>query len=552
MKATQEKRTFWELLDLIHDAWWDAGGIRPPRVRLRVRESGGFNVDADMNLNWEEPPIAGPGVPKGTTLSKNALTMVAHHEREHMTHSPRTWEQHARWCAELAKAGFGTLNQRGVPQEQDIMLITNVYADLQVNDKLHNRFEDRWMESFMEQLAFWPSEDPLQKLFRRAHDHLYGSQVTTVDDETDKDAKQLAKYTRAGELIAAASIIRKYIERSRKQAQEEYDKAKAEGRVIEIPMPGAGGGGVIVIDSRDLGDGQPTNDKDAKARIARIVEEIEGTVQDLQRAAQGAGRGMHHIEAEALLIEAKIFRLYRQALKLVPHISGTSGLPVPTSEKWSVGDGVHRLDIYETVRRAGRILPGITTMKERRHSVDRPVTLGMGAKIAIAMDESGSVTPDVFERELEAGIGLIALAMERGWETLPMKFDDGVIVYERGWNKDHLNAMRWLAKRQLGGGTTISAVLETVKEHGPKGVTLVILTDTGIGDLQRVGPTIREIAGMGCAFRIFMMGMAKIPAQVSSAFDGTDVKFFAVKDTSVRLTEDAIKECIERERSANA
>src|SRR2546426_4437788 len=153
-----------DLVDLIFGSWWDSP-IRPPRVSLRVRKVGGFSVDSEMRLNWENPPMVVEG--SSGTLSDDALRMIAHHEREHLVFSPLTWEQWAKWCLELAHAGFG----KGERQSPDIALMVNIFTDLQVNAGLAKRFGHRWVDALREHLAFWPAGgDALQMLFRRAMD----------------------------------------------------------------------------------------------------------------------------------------------------------------------------------------------------------------------------------------------------------------------------------------------------------------------------------------------------------------------------------------------
>src|SRR6266852_1696334 len=168
-----------DLVDLIYSSWWDCKQ-RPPMVSLRIREAGGYSVDSDMRLNWEDPPRPTKGAAV-QDLSKRSLQMIAHHERQHLVESPLTWDQWAQWCLELARAGFGSKELK--EKSPEIALMVNIYADLQINAGLAKRFGRRWVDTLREQLAFWPSSDPLQILFRRAHDKQQKTNLAPVPAE---------------------------------------------------------------------------------------------------------------------------------------------------------------------------------------------------------------------------------------------------------------------------------------------------------------------------------------------------------------------------------
>jgi len=499
-------------------------------VSLRIREAGGYSVDSDMRLNWEDPPRPTKGAAV-QDLSKRSLQMIAHHERQHLVESPLTWDQWAQWCLELARAGFGSKELK--EKSPEIALMVNIYADLQINAGLAKRFGRRWVDTLREQLAFWPSSDPLQILFRRAHDKQQKTNLAPVPAEgvrlatvkpvadVEKDAELLSKAcVKDEDLSHAARIMQPYIQASQQQS----------------------GGGLVVIGIDGTGMGQPRDPQEAARRFAAIAEEAGLSPEELARALRGAGLGGYtEVEAEPIYVEAKALRMFRQAVKLIAKVKGREGFNVKVSEPWRVGDDIQRLDVMGTLMTHGVVIPGITTIKRQSFPVDRQVDSGKGARVAILIDESGSIGPMEFERECEAAVGLVALAMERGWEVAAVKFSSQATAMSDKWTRNYLDTMKWFVRRKMSGGTELKPALESIA-HLAEDATVAVLTDAAIADLQNARGLIARLAGTGSVFRIFMFGLATVPADVKAAFAGMDVKFFAVPKIDERLAGQVIQE----------
>ena len=209
---------------------------------------------------------------------------------------------------------------------------------------------------------------------------------------------------------------------------------------------------------------------------------------------------------------------------------------------WKIGDRPEDLDVVGSLNRFGCLVPNITTMKNVDFQIEKPVWEGKGGKLAVCMDESGSIHHQLWERIVEAAIGTVASAMEHGYPVYAVKFDKGYVEFKPEFSHDYWNLMKWLVKRRLAGGTEIRQVFEALMRlEDVAQATILILTDCGIIDVCSCGKLIEALAKKQVSFRIFMFGLNTIPSDLKTAFSRHDVKFYAVPKVDSMLSETVIR-----------
>jgi hypothetical protein len=499
---------------------WRTEPLRPPKVQLHITDEKIFSIDQHMTLQ----------ATRRIDMSPKVYRQPIRHELRHLTVSPVYWSTWADWAVFLAKQGY---------RDWQIPRILNVFTDFLVDFSLFKEYPEDFEACFQALLKqYWKEpRSPALILYLRGHEKFMDtSYVPEQTAEMEKDAEDLKfwcleaaepQYTVERRLKEAADIISRYL-----KEEDNFDD---------------GGQG--------KGQGQPSSSREAHERIAEKAASrglTPSQAREAMNAVAGKGTGSHRVnsqEAQDILDYARALKIYRQAVKIVAHVKGRAGLKVDVPDVWKIGDAPEQLDMTGTVNRFGGVtIPGVTTMKNAEFTVNKSVWKDAGAKLAIALDESSSMTLPEWNIACQAAVGLVAWAMEKRCPVYLQKFDSpdfpdepGYMEFRSDFSFAYWDAMKWLVRRQLGGGTEIQQVFEALeKVRNIQQATIVILTDCGISYLQRARKAIASLAAKKCAFRVFMIGENKVPSDFKAAFAGQDVKFYAVSRLE-KLTEEAVR-----------
>ena len=285
--------------------------------------------------------------------------------------------------------------------------------------------------------------------------------------------------------------------------------------------------------------------------------------------SNGAGFGRGPIDVptlKELVLDAYVERCFSLPLQVLPRREGFVGvLPRERGTIWRLGDPIEELDIRETVRSYGVLVPGHTTVRTREVPMLQKVgrLREGGADIMIIVDQSGSmgalmpssnvrtITPStrVLVRGEEKWIAArnTALAL-LGWaryikaNARLMTFSDAVVI-DSGWvdaRRIKEVAVHFALHYRPLNNTVLSEALARIDR--PK-ATVYVIGDFVLGDWNWVGKMLPRLASLDVLLILLLIGDelgVKRMAEMARGC-GVKVKAYAV-DSPRAMLENALRE----------
>jgi hypothetical protein len=285
--------------------------------------------------------------------------------------------------------------------------------------------------------------------------------------------------------------------------------------------------------------------------------------------SNGAGFGRGPIDVptlKELVLDAYVERCFSLPLQVLPRREGFVGvLPRERSTVWRLGDPIDELDIRETVRSYGVLVPGHTTVRTREVPVLQKVgrLREGGADIVIIVDQSGSMgalMPSSNVRTITPSTRVLVQGEEKwiaarntalallGWaryikaNARLMTFSDAVVI-DSGWvdaRKVKEVAMHFALHYRPLNNTVLSEALARIDR--PK-ATVYIIGDFALGDWNWVGKVLPRLASLDVLLVLLLIGDeldVKRMAEMARGC-GVEVKAYAV-DSPRAMLENALRE----------
>ncbi len=434
---------------------------------------------------------------------------VLAHEIGHHVLCPADLADHARLLARI---------RQGLPGlEQHAPLVSNMYADMLINDRLQ-RSRGLRMDEIYRRLAD-PGASPLWTFFMRAFEILWSISSGTltgkkVDASTDGDAQLAAKLARVyatdwqrGAGGFAALCFRYLADQENSEFAQERRKVCIGVVADGAPVPGLTGI-----------DGEPIVHPALDPKVNDFAPQEAPT----EQPAGGTGQYRQPFEYGQILRqlgmsisdEDAAARYYRE--RAAPYLvrfpvrsRPLSTEPLPEGHTaWDVGEPVETVDWIATALRSPVVIPGITTMQRLTGTTEADERDKKPVDLDLFIDSSGSM-PDP-RREVSyltlAG-AILALSALRVGARVQATLWSGTNQFLKtdGFVRDEDSVLRVLTG-YFGGATAfpLHVLRETYLEQDRKDPThIVVISDEGVDTMiemdDELGRPGREIAAAALA-----------------------------------------------------
>lgn len=440
-------------------------------------------------------------------------TEVLAHEIGHHLYAPGDLGDHARALARM-RAALGEL-------ANDAPLISNLYTDLLINDRLQRQRALRMVDIYR---AMATGESThLWRLYMRMYENLWslprgelGAQGV-LDPTFELDASLGARLVRSyardwlGGAGGFAALCYPYLKR------DEGDKA------LFIPLldagEGLGGdcipGGLAELDADELGGGlHPLLDPRVNGLPEEALDEQGEAADGVGRAKKGGAkpgpRSPHDYKSllrsvGVKLSDEEILCQYYKELAL-PHlvpfperIRQRSTDPLPESlDTWDAGSPIEEIDWFESLLVSPVVVPGVTTVRRVYGTTEGADPEKIPLDLYIGIDCSGSMSNPgtTLSYAIVAGAVLALSALRAGARVkVVLSGEPGSYTDTGDFTRDEVRILRTLTA-YLGTGYTfgIPRLAETFhEEKRTRPAHVLIVTDTDIfamlgGGDGRVGP----------------------------------------------------------------
>lgn len=539
--------------EIVHSKW---GEMLPrvPSVRTDVWELPIFCIDEHyiMHLTNKFDKI----------LNEEDGSITVQHEFEHIqpTSKPHTWRRLMTQVALLMK-------EKGCGRDV-AMFIHNTYSDSFNN--LFRNFNSNGQQ-FVDTFTKWQTQmggklegkdekdktvkidNKYMKVFLKVHELGVEQEIFGIkDDDVEKKAEKLLKLLQDNSRgIASDMEVLRYLYSLYEQEAERLKQMIKDGKLK--PMPGGSGGFPIEMDdygalgpnTEEKGDGQPKDEDERLKRLAKIASETgldKGDGKGLEKLCKSkqAGSKVGNLTSKDLkeyALNAKVLNYIEKAIKIFDARERVikRGLKVDMHKQWRIGDDVDALDIEETLRRNGHVIPEVTTMGRSGFDIPKHTFTGLGSSAIVSLaDMSGSVS-GYLDRICEVNACLAKTAWDKGIPMTTGQFSSdwslfGDLSYE------YFSLIKWCFTQHISSNSTIIGTLlrEIDKKVGNlKNVTFIIITDSYIWDIHQkeVVSLLQKFVSNGCVFRIFLIdteGFGREMTQAIKAVGSDSFKAFTV------------------------
>jgi hypothetical protein len=269
----------------------------------------------------------------------------------------------------------------------------------------------------------------------------------------------------------------------------------------------------------------------------------------------GFGRGPIDIPTlKELVMDAYVERCFSLPLQVLPRKEGFVGvLPRERSTIWRLGDPIDELDVVETVRSYGVLVPGHTAIRTREVPMVQRVGRMRegGADIVIIVDQSGSMK-DVMSMSLglerkwiaarNTALALLGWARYIGANVRLLTFSDTVVI-DSGWvdaRKVKEVAVNFAYHYYPINNTVLSEALRRVDRPN---ATVYIIGDFNLGDWQLVEEQLPRLASLNALLVLLLIGRechVRMMAEMARG-QGVKVRAYSV-DSPKAMLENALRE----------
>ncbi|HEY9724441.1 MAG TPA: hypothetical protein V6D47_20730 [Oscillatoriaceae cyanobacterium] len=418
---------------------------------------------------------------------------VMAHEIGHHVYCPGDLSDQARMIARI-RPGLPTLEHRAP-------LVANLYADLLINDRLQ-RSAELDMAGVYRTLGKGATT-PLWTLYMRIYEILWGLERQSlaggpISEAMEDDARLGARLVRvyARDWLRGAGsfavLCLPYL-------LEDADEAALVllGSWLDTEECGAGAEltGVIVVDpDEQQAPRHPSEDPNVSPGAARST----GAAHEPRSPSAPRYRDPQELadlyQALGATLEPREIaqRYYRERarpyLVRFPEIEGAPATePYPEGlASWEIGDPGEQLDVLESLVRAPRLIPGLTTLQRLEGESPGPEPARVPLDLYVGIDCSGSM-PDcarALSYPVLAGTIIALSALRAGGRVMAcLSGEPGQAIATDGFVRSEKAVMELLTGH-LGTGTTfglhrLEAMLER-RGRAPRPAHLLILSDADI------------------------------------------------------------------------
>jgi hypothetical protein len=271
--------------------------------------------------------------------------------------------------------------------------------------------------------------------------------------------------------------------------------------------------------------------------------------------SNGAGFGRGPIDVptlKELVLDAYVERCFSLPLQVLPRREGFVGvLPRERSTVWRLGDPIDELDVRETVRSYGVLVPGHTTVRAREVPMVQKVgRLREGsADIVVIVDQSGSMRElmpsgegQKYVAARNTALALLGWARYIGADARLMTFSDDVVI-DSGWveaRRIKEVAVHFAAHYYPLNNTVLSSALHHIDK--PK-ATVYVIGDFELGDWNWAVRLLPKLASLDVLLVLLLIGreyFVRLMADVARE-QGVKVRAYSV-DSPRAMLENALRE----------
>jgi hypothetical protein len=271
--------------------------------------------------------------------------------------------------------------------------------------------------------------------------------------------------------------------------------------------------------------------------------------------ASGAGFGRGPIDVptlKELVLDAYVERCFSLPLQVLPRREGFVGvLPRERSSIWRLGDPIDELDVMETVRSYGVLVPGHTTVRAREVPMVQKVgRLREGsADIVVIVDQSGSMRElmpsgegQKYVAARNTALALLGWARYIGADARLMTFSNDVVI-DSGWveaRRIKEVAVHFAAHYYPLNNTVLSSALHRIDK--PK-ATVYVIGDFELGDWNWAVRLLPKLASLDVLLVLLLIGreyFVRLMADVARE-QGVKVRAYSV-DSPRAMLENALRE----------
>jgi Mg-chelatase subunit ChlD len=267
----------------------------------------------------------------------------------------------------------------------------------------------------------------------------------------------------------------------------------------------------------------------------------------------GAGTGQRpdvEPEVEDAVLDAYVERCFSLPLNVLPTRQGNVRvLPRERNGVWRLGDPIDELDVLETLRIYGTMVPGHTTIK----AFERPVAQRAGrlregsADIIVIVDRSSSMRERIcgFPKWIAArntALAVLGWARHIGASARLLTFAD-YVNFDTGWvepKRVKEVAKNFVRRYYPFGNTYLSEALRRVDR---KRATVYIIGDFDLSDWKYVAEELRKMAGLDALMVLLLVGREEHVERmaVMARECGVKVRAYAV-DSPTAMLDNALRE----------
>jgi Mg-chelatase subunit ChlD len=497
-----------------------------PVIENMPGESSFFYIDSNswtVHLN-----IA--GVPLHLTPDETELFLISvcHHEIEHYLVCPFDGVMNGRMFTSARKH----------VNDATAMFVCNLFADLVVDSNLLRRFQSltysRITNSIHDSALRTQEHSDLWKLIITSYRVMWGFPIpptVEIEQRTYSAANEIIRVAResiiheqrwpnACEKIA--KIISNWIPSdkglpglcpgaSKDVSQESFDGTRT-SVVIPLDVDGIMGSPIEVrngdLARKCLDSERPSDVEEEMARLAIEVEQLQGSIEELQGVFLVAGVGSERALWTRFYYRAKAHASIRFELDSTE----STGITPLTPEIWKLGDPLEELDFVQSLQAFPVLIPNRSTRKWQHAEMGGLTISKSPPDMLIVVDSSGSMTwamgPTTisgdYHTALVAAFAAMDFAFRNGRNVSAINFSDGVQTSD--WSRDRASAERTLLAYQ-GGGTV--APLERIAEMCEKAESdaiVLLITDAEISNWKQMVGEVERLSKRGHHIFLFHIG----------------------------------------------
>jgi len=251
---------------------------------------------------------------------------------------------------------------------------------------------------------------------------------------------------------------------------------------------------------------QELSEEDVAEAIVDLIDMGEDEEDVVREAEEFLGKRIKR----RLILEALVRSRFNFAIKATFDFKVAAEASREVYSTWRLGEPIDELEVYETVRSYGVVIPGHNTLKiETVKAVKgKPRrTLG-GCNLALVVDSSGSMREfECWKHARDATLMLLGFAKRYSYPVLLTTFGDGMYYSSRGWRTDHFKLALEFVEGYYpeSSYTNVVPSLQEVLRYAKADMTVYVISDMCIDDVADSTKAFRVLAGYKPKIVLFLI-----------------------------------------------